>query len=67
MEKGAKRRGPRAPPKSNREKDVQNDVFEAEDSDPEEERLKNKYDVRAVLEGERQWVTVDGLYWSPLL
>ncbi|KFM25617.1 U3 small nucleolar RNA-associated protein 14 [Auxenochlorella protothecoides] len=44
MAKAGNWRGPRAPPKSNREREVENDVFEAEDSEPEEERLKNKYD-----------------------
>lgn len=42
------RRG-RAPGKTWQEKAVDKDVFEAEDSDPEEDRLKSKYDVSLML------------------
>lgn len=55
MAKAGNWRGPRAPPKSNREREVENDVFEAEDSEPEEERLKNKYDVREYLREGQRW------------
>lgn len=47
MARPTRRRGKAPPPPvSQREKEVDLDVFEAEDSDPEEDRLQNKYDVR---------------------